>query len=142
MIDKVTKVETKIPDEPHYVAATKDGWGTEMIGIDPVDYSNTSHAGILGLPITNFTIEASGIKKARVRINRGRWLPYKTGFNTTDGLGNDTPITGIEIVGAGYRVAAHVKGGTWLDPVDTSDKEGEVIIGGGMTIDAIWIDKI
>lgn len=136
------KTEQSKYEDPHYVAASKDGWGTEMVGTDPVDLSDTDHAGIFGVPITNFTIEASGIKKARVRVARGGWLPYKTGFNMEDGLSNGKPITGIEIVGSGYLVGVHAKGGSWLSPVKTSDVEGEVVVGGGMIIDAVWVSKI
>lgn len=142
MTEKNTNTSKVIPVEPHYAVKTKAGWGTEMTGTDAIDYSGTDHAGVLGSPIINVTVEAAGIKKVRVKVGRGRWLPYKAGWDKVEGVGNNTPITGLEIVGAGYIVGAHVKGGNWLDPVKTTDKEGEVIIGGGMVLDAIWIDKI
>ena len=131
-----------IPNEARYNTATKYGWNNEMMDCDPIDESDKDFSGMMGEAITDFTIEAAGIKKARVRVSRGGWLPYKTGFNTKDGLGNGKPITGIEIVGSGYLVGIHAKGGSWLSPVKTSDVEGEVVIGGGMAIDAIWVSKI
>lgn len=133
-----------IPDEPHYVAATQNGWGVEMYGTEAVDGSPLDHAGIIGLPMTNFTIEGKGIKKARVKNKRGRWLDYKSGFgiNQLEALGDGTGITAIEIVGKGFIVGVHLKGGNWLNSVNTSDKEGEVTIGIGIPIDAIWIDRM
>lgn len=129
-------------DKPHYAAATNNGWGVEMVGIFAEDGSDTDYAGVLGTAMTNFTIEANGITKARVRNKRGRWLEYSNIFDTVNGLGDGTDITGIEIVGHGYLVGAHVKGGTWLESVRTSDKEGDTIIGIGTPLDAIWIDTI
>lgn len=134
--------EMTVGKEPRYAACTQDGWGVEMIGTDAVDGSDTDHAGIFGLAMTNFTIAASGIKKARVRNKRGKWLEYKTNFDKNKGLGDGTNITGIEIVGAGYIAAVHVKGGSWLPLVRTSDTEGAVIIGENFIIDAIWVDAI
>lgn len=131
-----------ISEDPRYIAATKNGWGIEMIGIEATDGSNIDHAGIIGMAMTNFTIEASGIKKARVRNKRGRWLEYKTGFDKNDPLGDGTIITGIEIIGAGYIASVHAKGGSWLGSRHTSDTEGEVILGSNLPIDAIWIEKI
>lgn len=140
-----TNQKTKtIPSYPHYAAASQNGWGVEMSGTEAVDGSPLDHAGIIGLPMTNFTIEGQGIKKARVRNKRGRWLDYKStfGMNDTDALGDGTDITGIEIVGKGFIVSVHLKGGTWLNTVNTSDKEGEVVIGIGTPIDAIWINRV
>lgn len=130
-----------VSDIPHYRTAIKDGWGREMYGLDPADGSDNNFSGIMGLPITNFTVEASGIKKARVKVSKGKWLPYKTGYDIINGIGNGQPITAIELVGSGYFVAVHAKGGSWLNTVTTSDVEGAVIVGGGMPIDAIWIEK-
>ena len=132
----------KLPEYPHYVAATQNGWGVEMDGTEAVDGSNIDHAGIIGLPMTNFTIEGKGIKKARVKNKRGRWSEYSDKFDKSKGLGNGTDIIGIEIVGSGFIVSVHVKGGSWLPAVKTSDIEGKVTIGIGTTIDAIWVDKI
>lgn len=134
---------SKKPLIPHYSAKTKElGWGIDMTGTYSVDYHNIDYAGVFGLSMTNFTVEAEGIKKARVKNKRGYWLWYSDAFDKTKGLGDDTPIVGLEIVGAGYLVGVHIKGGTWLNAVKTSDKEGEVLIGNGAPIDAIWIDKI
>ena len=131
-----------ISEDPRYIAATENGWGIEMIGIEAADGSDIDHAGIIGKAMTNFTVEASGIKKARVRNKRGRWLEYKTGFDKNNPLGDGTGITGIELIGAGYVASVHVKGGSWLGSRRTSDTDGEVILGSNLPIDAIWIEKI
>ena len=131
---------TTIDGAVHYVAKTNDGWGVAMTGLDADDGSDLDHAGIFGTPMTNFKIEGNLVKKARIKNKRGKWLPYGRGFNTE--LGNDTNITGIEIVGKGLIFAVHIKGGMWLNPVRTSDDDGEVLVGNGAVIDAIWIDEI
>ena len=138
------KTESKLPLEPHYVAKNADGWGVEMSGLEAVDGSEMDHAGTFGLPIINFTVEAADILKARVRNKRGKWLPFKTGFgmNKAEALGDDTPITGIEILGNKFIFSVHVKGGDWLPFVMTSEVEGEVQVIASSSIDAIWIDKI
>ncbi len=139
--DKKAKI---LPVDPHYVAASPYGWGIEMSGTEAADGSSLDHAGIIGLPMTNFTIEGEGIKKARVRNKRGKWLDYKSGFgmNQLEALGDGTAITGLEIVGKGFIVGVHLRGGEWLNSVNTSDKEGAVTIGIGVPIDAIWIDRV
>ena len=134
------KADKKLPIKPHYCAATSNGWGVEMTGTSSDD--GKDYAGIIGNSITNFTIEAKEIIKARVRNKNGKWLEYKTGFDKNSGLGDSTPITGFEFVGKGFVVAVHIKGGTWLTPVFTSDRDGEVLIGASTPIDAIWIDKM
>lgn len=139
--DAVIK-KTDIPTDPHYTSATKDGWGIEMNGLEAADGSNADHAGILGMPMTNFTVEAKDIKKVRVRNKRGKWLPFKTGFDKVNGFGDGTNITGIEIVGEGFIYAIHAKGGQWMQATKTSDIEGEVLGICASSIDAIWIDKI
>lgn len=138
------KIAVKAPIHPHYAIKNSDGWGAEMLGVEAMDGSDTEYAGILGLPIINFTIEAADILKARVRNKRGKWLPYKTGFgmNKTEALGDDTPITGIELVGAGFIFSIHAKGGSWLPIIKTSDIEGDVLAIAASSIDAIWIDKV
>ena len=140
--DSVKTVD--IPEDPHYVAENSNGWGIEMLGIQALDIREyADYAGTFGLPMTNFTIEASGIKKARVFTTKRGWCPYKTGFDKKNGLNEDgSAILKIELVGAGFRVAAHIKGGSWLTPITTSDIEGSVSIGMGSPIDAIWIEKI
>lgn len=130
-----------LPEIPHYAVATSDGWISEMNGTESVDSSDIDYAGILGIPITNFTIEGAGIKKVRVRNRKNKWLPYKNGFDKTTGIGDNTPITGIEIVGSGFIFSIHAKGGSWLPMVHTSDVEGETLAIAGSQIDAIWIDK-
>ena len=129
--------------DPHYIASNKNGWTVEMLGSYGIDDDFATHTGTLGMVMTNFTIECEGIKKARVQDNRGRWLPYKTGFDKVNGLSGkfDKPIKGIEIVGAGFKVAAHLFNGEWIQPKDTSDVEGEVLITVPTAIDAIWVSK-
>jgi len=136
------KIQTT-PEEPHYAVKVDDAWGYEMLGLDPVGNHDTEYSGVFGTPITNFTVEASGIKKARVRNKRGKWLPYghNFGMNSKEGLGDETPITGIEIVGSGFIFSVHAKGGAWLPIVNTSDVEGEVLSIVPSQIDAVWIDK-
>lgn len=144
MSDTEKKIESKLPREPHYVAKNEDGWGVEMLGLEAIDDSEMDHTGTFGMPIINFTIEAADILKARVRNKRGKWLPFKTGFgmNKSEALGDDTPITGIEILGKKFILSIHAKGGGWLPSVITSEVEGEVQATVGSAIDAIWIDKI
>ena len=131
-----------ISEIPRYTGKNKNGWSVEMHGTEAVDDSDQGYVGTFGNPLINFTIEGSGIKKARVRNSKGKWLPYSTGFNTEQGLGNDKTITGIEIVGKGYRFGVHTQGGQWLPAFTTSDVEGEVLGTIGCAIDAIWVDKI
>ena len=144
MSDVEKKVESTLPKEPHYVAKNSSGWSVEMSGLEAIDRTDTDHTGVFGIPITNFTIEAADIIKARVRNKRGKWLEYKTkfGMNYAEALGDNTPITGIEIVGKGFIFSIHVKGGTWLPTMFTSDTEGEVLATTGSQIDAIWVAKI
>jgi hypothetical protein len=147
MNEKIQVTDTPnsiLPQKPHYAACTAAGWGIEMLGLEAMDGSGIDHAGVFGLPITNFTVEAADIIKARVRNKRGKWLEYKTGFgmNSIEGLGDGTVITGIEIVGDKFYVAVHVRGGSWLNPVKTSATEGVAFAGNGAPIDAIWIEKI
>lgn len=135
--------KTVLTEDPKYCVATKDfGWGIEMIGTEAVDGSDKYRAGIMGFPITNFTVAAKGIKKARVRNKRGKWLPYHTAYDKVNGFGDGTEITGIEIVGSGFKIALHYKGGSWAKPVTTSDEDGAVLIGTGSPIDALWIEKV
>lgn len=131
---------TTISEAVRYVAKTDDGWGIVMTGLDADDGSDLDYAGIFGMSMINLKIEGKLVKKARVKNKRGKWLPYGCGFNTE--LGNDTEITGIEIVGKGLIFAVHIKGGMWLNPVRTADEEGSVFIGNGAVIDGIWIDEI
>lgn len=135
-------VEIDENDEPKY-SVYSGKWGPDFTGLSDSDESDADFAGVLGEPITNITIGAKGIKKFRIRTKKkGRWQPYQTGFNKATAKSDGTAITGIEIVGKGYCFAVHIKGGTWLSTAFTSDKEGEVLIGAGAPIDAIWIDKL
>lgn len=129
-----------IADSVRYSVKTDDGWGIDMIGVDASDGSSLDHAGIFGKPIRNIKIGGKLVKKARVRNKRGKWLPYGSGFDKE--LGDNTDITGIEIVGKRLVFAIHIKGGQWLNPVFTSDVEGEILIGNGAVIDALWIDEV
>lgn len=140
MIDTEKKEETTIEDDVRYAIKTNDGWGVTMTGLDADDNSDIDHAGIFGMSMINFKIEGKFVNKARVKNKRGKWLPYGCGFDAE--LGDDTDIIGIEIVAKDLIFAVHVKGGAWLNPVHTSDVDGEVLVGNGAVIDAIWIDKI
>lgn len=144
MNDTEKKIKSELPQEPHYVAENADGWGIEMSGLEALDGSEIDHTGTIGMPIINFTVEAADIQKARVRNKRGKWLPFKTGFgmNKIEGLGDGTPITGIEIIGTGFIFSIHAKGGSWLPTMTTSENEGVVQGIANSSIDAIWIDKI
>ena len=135
-------INSEVSEIPRYSGKTKNGWSIEMRGTEAIDGSDQEYVGSFGDPLINFTVEGSGIKKARVRNSRGKWLPYSTGFDTAKGLGNDKSITGIEIVGKGYKFAIHILGGQWLPVIRTSDVEGEILGTIGCTIDGIWVDKI
>lgn len=137
-IDK--KGNAMVEEAVHYVAKTNDGWGIPMIGLEADNGSGLDYAGIMGTPMVNLKIEGKLVKKARVKNKRGKWLKYGSGFDTE--LGDDTAITGIEIVGKGLVVAVHIRGGQWLNPVFTSDEDGVAVISTGAVIDAIWIDEV
>lgn len=140
MIDMKSN-DSEMPQEPHYSIATANGWGAEMLGTEDMNIDSVAtYAGTIGELITNITVEGADIVKTRVRNKRGKWLAYHKNFDNNTGFGDGTPITGIEIVGAGYVYAVHVKGGMWLPSVSTSDVEGEVLTLFGSGIDAIWID--
>lgn len=129
-------------DEPKYCVFTNN-WGPEFIGTESSDNSDNSYAGILGIPFTNIAIGAKRIKKFRIRTKKkSKWTKYITGFTKDSTFGDGSPITGIEIVGSGFMYAVHVSGGSWLPPVFTSDKDGEIITSTGSPIDAIWIEKL
>lgn len=130
-------------EDPIYCVFNSYGWGPDFEGDYALDDSGADHAGISGIPITKIYAYAKNIRKIRIQTYRRRWSEYKTLTSVDNPLGtDDVPITGIEIVGAGYRCAVHVKGGSWLTPVDTSDVEGEKLIGNNNPIDAIWIVKV
>lgn len=133
---------TKTTEPIYYKAKTQNGWGIGMNGLEAEDGSELDHAGIIGMPMTNFMIDGTLVKKARIRTKRGKWLDYVTEFDGKTGIGNDVPITGIEIVGKGLVFAVHALGGQWLNPVFTSDTDGEILVGSGFIIDAIWIDAV
>ena len=137
-IDK--KGNAMIEEAVHYVAKTNDAWGIPMTGLEADDGSGLDYAGIMGIPMVNLKVEGKLVKKARVKNKRGKWLKYGSDFDNE--LGDDTAITGIEIVGKGLVVAAHIRGGQWLNPVFTSDEDGAAMISTGAVIDAIWIDEI
>lgn len=141
-MENVNVVDVELPELPHYASASNNSWSSELFGTESVDGSDKSYAGILGIPITNFTLEGKGIKKFRVRNRKNKWMPYKNSFDKTIGAGDNTPITGIEIVGSGFIFSIHVKGGSWLPAVRTTNKDGEILAIAGSQIDAVWIDKI
>lgn len=144
VVNNIPTVKNNIKyDAPHYVSASTDGWGIEMVGTDAIDNDPTiDHAGIFGLPMVNLTMEDANIVKARVRNRKGKWLPYSDKFDKSKGLGDGTDITGVEIVGKNIIFAVHLKGGNWLSPIRTSEVEGANMAGSGSAIDAIWIDRI
>lgn len=138
----VKQIHNEEIDEPKYCVFT-DIWGPEFVGSDASDGSDASYAGVLGIPFTKITLGAKGIKKFRIRTKKkGKWSKYQTGFDKENAFGDGTPVTGIEIVGSGFIYCIHIKGGSWLPTVFTSDKENEIIAGSGSPIDAIWIEKI
>ena len=138
-MDRETNASNEMYNEPYYVAKSQNGWGVGMVGLEAEDGSDLDHAGIIGLVMTNFKIDGKNIKKARIRNRRGKWLPYKS---SNEALGDDTTVTGIEIVGSGYTVSVHIMGGSWLTSMNTSDVDGEILVGNGAPIDAVWIDKL
>ena len=130
-------------EDPIYSVFNSNGWGPDFDGDYALDDSGADHAGTIGIPITKIYAYAKNIKKMRIQTRRRRWSEYMTLTSVDNPLGTDgVPITGIEIVGAGYRCAVHVRGGDWLAPVDTTDVEGKALIGNNNPIDAIWIVKI
>lgn len=133
--------EKTIPEVPRYMVKNKRGWGIEMNGTEASDGTDIFYAGRMGFPILNLAIESSKIKKVRVCNKRGKWLPYKVGFDP-NGVGDDTMITGIEIVGAGLKYSIHTKGGGWFPIFRTSDTENDVLAVSAAGIDAIWVDEI
>ena len=69
-------------------------------------------------------------------IKKNKWLPYVVGRN--DYAGNKTPIDGLQVKGATYRV--HIKGGKWLAWVSKVDDTSSGYAGMyGKEIDAIQI---
>lgn len=95
----------------------------------------SSYAGIEGKVITDLAVKITeGAVKYRVHVKGGGWLPYVTGYNTSDSengyAGNGKPIDAIEIyyttpealrkglgyyLRAKYRVYSAVNGGGWFD---------------------------
>ena len=129
-------------DDPRY-AVYSDSWSPEFIGTDAQDDSDADFAGVLGIPITKFTVGAKGITGFRVRTKKkGKWTTFQHGFDKDNAAGDGTPITGIEIVGSNFMYAVHVVGGQWLPAVMSSSTEGMQYAGIGAPIDAIWIEKI
>lgn len=69
-------------------------------------------------------------------LKKKKWLPYVVGRN--DFAGNKTPIDGLQVKGATYRV--HVKGKGWLDWVSKCDDTSSGYAGiYGKEIDAVQI---
>lgn len=95
---------------------------------------NNSYAGNLGNPVGAIYID-----QLTYRVHdkaKNKWLPYVTG--RSDYAGNKTPIDGLQVKGATYRV--HIKGGNWLGWVSKVDKTSDGYAGiYGKEIDAIQI---
>lgn len=90
-----------------YRVKTAQGWLPEVKNL-------TDYAGIRNKQITGFAVRVPNHSvKYRVHLTSGKWLPYVTGYNTSDydnGYAGDdrTPIDAIEITSDApivYRVA-------------------------------------
>ena len=129
-------------DDPRY-AVYSDDWSPDFIGIDAQDDSDADFAGILGIPITKFTVGAKGISGFRIRTKKkDKWMSFQHGFDKDNAISDNTPITGIEILGSNFMYAVHILGGQWLPAITSSDVEGVRYAGIGAPIDAIWIEKV
>lgn len=125
--------------KPHYACYVDGKWDVEMLGTKDKVGAGRTYAGIFGHPIQGITIE--GVKKYRVCTAAGGWTDYTEGFDKTSPIGDGSNIIGIEIVDPKAMAAVHIKGGMWLEPVNTSATDGAVVIGCNAPIDAIWIDR-
>ena len=113
------------------------------------------YAGVVGQTITDVAIKvSSGSVKYRVHIKGGKWLPYVTGYSTTDhnngyaGYGKAidaievryTPAKGAKSRKAKYRISP-VKGGYW--PWQTNADKSKTMDGYagafGVTMDRLQI---
>ncbi|MBQ0098578.1 MAG: CHAP domain-containing protein [Oscillospiraceae bacterium] len=79
----------------YYKVRTNASWLPEVKNLE--DY-----AGIVGSDITDVAVKVSkGDVKYRVHIKDGSWLPYVTGYNTSDDIngyaGDKKPIDAIEV---------------------------------------------
>lgn len=88
-----SKTEVTIPDAI-YKVRTSGRWLPEVKNL-------TDYAGIIGKSITDVAIKfTEGICKYRVMVN-GQWLPYVTGYNTSDYnngyAGNGKNIEAVEV---------------------------------------------
>lgn len=88
-----TPVQSEAPSVT-YCVRTKKRWLPEVQNLD--DY-----AGIEGSAVTDVAIKvSSGSVKYRVHTKGGSWLPYVTGYSTTDTskyAGNGTEIDAVEV---------------------------------------------
>lgn len=125
--------------KPRYACYVDNAWDITMVGTRDADGTRRSYGGIMGHPIQGITID--GVQKYRVCTAASGWTDYTEGFDKTSPVGDGSNIIDIEIVDPKAVVAVHIKGGSWLAPVRTSDKEGSVIIGCHAPIDAIWMDR-
>lgn len=83
-----------LPSVTYCVRTKQHGWLPEVQNLD--DY-----AGIEGSAVTDVAIKvSSGSVKYRVHTKGGSWLPYVTGYSTTDTnkyAGNGTEIDAVEV---------------------------------------------
>lgn len=151
VIPEVTESETVNKNvNVFYKACTNGKWLPEVKNTE--DY-----AGIQGKAITDIAIKVDkGSVKYRVHIKGGKWLPYVTGYNTSDSnngyAGNGKPIDLIEVYyytpdnirpykSAYYRVSPIGKNYySWQ--IDNSTKNGMDGYAGalGITIDRLQIE--
>lgn len=144
-----TKATDKVPDVTYRVRSNGK-WLPAVVNLK--DY-----AGIVGAPITDVAIKVSvGSIKYRVHAKDGKWLPYVTGYNTTDynngyaGIGK--PIDAIQVIytpakggksrKAKYRISPVGKGyWPWQSNTDKDKKRGLDGYAGmyGTTIDRLEI---
>ena len=115
----------------------------------------TDYAGVVGIPITDVAIKVSeGSVKYRVHIKGGKWLPYVTGYNTSDYnngyAGNGQAIDALEVIytpakGAKSRKAKYrispVKGNYWPWQTNADKSKGMDGYAGafGMSMDRLQI---
>lgn len=124
-----TNAATKTtPPTVTYRVRTKNGWLPEVVNLS--DYAGD------GNQILDFAMKvSSGSVKYRVHIKGGAWLPYVTGYNTSDhnngyaGIGK--PIDAIEAIyyapsGKSYRIKYRVApcGGNYYDWQYNAERSG------------------
>lgn len=126
-IDELNKY-TLIKDTIKYQAYTNKWLPNVIKGTE-------EYAGIFGKNISRVYID-----KLKYRVkSKNKWLPEVTARNDYAGYSDNSPITGIAIKGAVYRV--HIKNGNWLPWVTgyNINDYNNGYAGNGKEIDAIQI---